>query len=140
MELTILETNSNEGNLLYKLIARGRQADVPFYFSVEEYDVNTGRVLFVRLDCAPAPAFRIAVAGNKIIFVEEDCEFSGLKSWLRDWKIKYKELKKKKFTGSSEAKAYVNKLREKELSVEARRAVIAGLKVKVEKLHREEGE
>ncbi len=137
MRLTILETNSDEETLLYNLIRRGRQADVPYYFSVDKYEVNIGRVIFARLDCAPAPAFMVAVAGKKIMF-REDCDVSQLKSWLKGWNISYMQTEEKEFSDLAEVKIFVNKLRERELGTKARSVVVANLKIRLGKLHQKE--
>jgi len=83
IRLNVWETSLNEHDLFFKLVARGRHADIPYYFSVESWDLEKGWVIFERLDCSVRQPFRVGVAGNKIIF-QTNME-NEVARWLKDW-------------------------------------------------------
>jgi len=87
IRLLVLETHEEEGDLLFRLIGRGRHADIPYYFSVDSHDLEKGWVIFTRLDCAPAPYFKVAVAGRHLVVSERD--HTIVQSWLREWGLDF---------------------------------------------------
>lgn len=88
IKLRVLKTNSNEFELLFRLVQRGRLADqCDHYYSVDDYDLENGWVMFTLLQCAPPPYFRVGVAGNCILV--SDRNEKEVRSWLDDWKIKF---------------------------------------------------
>jgi hypothetical protein len=87
IRLRVLETPEEEGDLLFRLISRGRQADVPGYWSVERSNLEEGWVIFTLLDRARAPSFKVAVAGTNIVVSEQDQ--SLVQQWLGEWGLDF---------------------------------------------------
>lgn len=82
-----ITTDRDEATLFLLLTGRGRRAFLPYYQSVESYDVDEGTVIFSRLDCSPAYLFRVGVAGNALL-TTKSFEHEII-SWLNDWGVKY---------------------------------------------------
>lgn len=110
VKLIVLETDSTEEDLFFNLVSRGRW-DLPYYFSVDNYDWNKGVVFFFMLCCSPSPAMKVGVAGNLIVTSEKYIE--ELKGWLKDWEVKFKQKMVKSFSGPEDAQIFYRELREK---------------------------
>jgi len=89
MGITMIEitTDKDEATLFLLLTGRGSRAFLPYYQSVESYDVDEGTVIFSRLDCSPADRFRVGVAGNALL-TTKSFEHEII-SWLKDWGVSY---------------------------------------------------
>jgi hypothetical protein len=134
--LKVLETKSDENDLLFRLIARGRQADIPYYFSVDTYDLEKGWVIFTRLDCAPAPAFRVGVAGKNLIISTRDEHH--LKGFLKDWNLDFQEKGTFEAASPDVAHAHLSEMRKKVVSESKRKSMLAELQKRVKELHERE--
>lgn len=86
-KLVIFKTNESEVDLFLRLSARGRQPDIPYYQSVESYDVADGTVIFRRLDCRPAQPYKVGCAGGCFITTESFAQCVEL--WLLEWNIPF---------------------------------------------------
>ena len=117
-----LETGLTEEELFLKLVSRGRHADIEYYFSVDKYDWEEGVVVFTRLDCAPAPSFKVGVVGNKLVV--SATYWNEVSEWLREWGITVTDAKQDSINSSEEARRLLAKLRASDpVVVRGRRAV-----------------
>ncbi len=92
IELRVFATNATEIENFVRLVGRGRHADIPYYESVDEVDPENGWVMFSRLDCAPAPRFKVAVAGNLVIIsAKSEAE---VRSWFKEWRVQFRIVEK----------------------------------------------
>ncbi len=87
IRLRVLKTSGEEGDLLFRLISRGRQADIRGYWSVASSDLEEGCVIFTLLDRAPAPLLKVAVAGTNLVVREQDLHV--VQGWLREWGLDF---------------------------------------------------
>lgn len=110
VKLVVFETDSKEEDLFFGLVSRGRW-DLPYYFSVSNYDWKSGIVLFTMLCCSPSPTMKVGIAGNLIITSGKNV--GELKTWLGDWGIKFKQKIEKDFSSPEEAQIFHKELREK---------------------------
>lgn len=124
--LCVLETRRKEEELFLKLLSRGEQADVPYYFSVNSYNWKEGWVIFTRLDCAPAPIFRVGVAGNQLVISRKN--ILEVRQWLTGWNIPFSVKEEKDCETPEEALKFLEELRKKALPKKER--IIMGRKVK----------
>lgn len=119
IRLSVLKTKLREEEIFSKLVSRGRHAEIPYYFSVERYDLREGYVVFTRLDCAPAPVFKVGVAGNCLIISQKEVVL--VKNWLSEWNIDFEVSQVKDFQTPAGAKRFLRKLREQALSQDERK-------------------
>jgi hypothetical protein len=136
IRLKVFETGLNEVDLLLRLIGRGRQADVPYYFSVDSYDLEKGWVLFTRLDCAPAPSFRVGVAGSNLIISMRDEHH--LINWLNGWGIKFQETEIFEAISPDIAHAHLSEMRKKVVPKSKRKLMLSQLRESINKLRSQE--
>jgi hypothetical protein len=110
IKLLIFTTELTEKELFLKLLKRGRHADISYYFSVDSFNWEEGWVVFVRLDCAPAPEFRVAVAGHLLIVSAKD--LSEISQWFAEWQLNCHLLKEELAETPQAAHALLKELRE----------------------------
>ncbi|MBU2539766.1 hypothetical protein KJ786_01215 [Patescibacteria group bacterium] len=123
--LCVIETELTEEQLFLKLLSRGRQADIPYYFSVDRYNWEEGWIIFIRLDLAPESMFRVGVSGSQLIVSQKD--ILEISQWLLEWNIRFDAKGKKCFQKSEEALAFLKNLRKTASSEEER--VMAGKRI-----------
>jgi len=123
-----LETGLTEEELFLKLVSRGRHADIEYYFSVDRYDWEEGVVVFTRLDCAPAPSFKVGVAGNKLVV--SATYWSEVSDWLRAWGIVFAQVRQDDVNSPEEARRLLAKLRANDPTIVRDRGAI-GIRVQV---------
>lgn len=109
VSLLVLRTKVNEKKLFLMLIFRGRHAEIPRYLSVDSDNWNMGWVIFTYLDRAPSIRTKVVVAGN-VLLVNPDYE-SEVKSWLREWNIKFTVGKVHDFKTKALTRNFVRNLR-----------------------------
>ncbi len=118
--MILFRTNAVEKELFLRLVYRGRWADREYYFSVESHDWENGVVIFTRLDCAPAPSFKVGVAGNCLVVSET--YRSEVRSWLLGWGIGF-EQEERDVSSPDEARGLLAQLRESTASPQERKTV-----------------
>ncbi len=136
--LCVLETRMKEDKLYLKLLSRGRQADVPYYFSVVSHNWNEGRIEFARLDCAPAPSFKVGVAGNQLVVIRRYA--SMVSGWLKGWNIGYKITEEKNFQTKPGALKFFGELRKKSMSKKERERAGKRFRIAKAKIDKQEAE
>lgn len=134
-KMVLLRTDLIEENLFLKLVFRGRHADIPYYFSVENYDWTEGVVIFTRLDCAPAPIFKVGVAGNCLV-VSSTYQHE-VKSWLRGWDIAFKILEEKEIDSPEKARSFLRQLRNIPLTAKGRKTAGTRVKKAIDRFNRD---
>lgn len=119
IRLIELRTDIDEKDLFLRLVLVGRHANRPV-FSTDRYDWDEGWVSFVRLDCAPAPSFRVAVSGS-CLFVSEQF-LMEVESWLRMWSIPFDYVQKHRLPNREAVWSVIKKhRRENTLNEESRK-------------------
>ena len=125
--LCVLETNSTEEELLFKLASRGRHADIPYYYSVDDINFAIGEVDFTRLDCFPAPAFRTHVSGQYLIV--SALNFDEVADWLRGWNVKFSDVQRHTFGSKDAVWKFIRDFRNKHLDPKTpRRQIVRNLR------------
>jgi hypothetical protein len=126
IKFVVITTDSNEEDLFFNLVSRGRWADIPYYYSVENHDWLRGTVQFEMLCCSPAPRFKVGIAGKELFLTEK--EHREVLSWLAGWGIKAEIKKGVDFDSPEAARAFLEELRKDAELVKNRRA--AGVRVR----------
>ena len=135
IELRVFRTKSDEGDLLFRLIGRDRRADLyEHHFSVDTYDLKNGWVVFTLLQCTPASSFKVGVSGNLVIVNTKNNNDKEVESWLKNWKIKYKNKRVLIRADTPEqARTLIEDIRKKAMSEEARKTMLTKLYEKIKR-------
>jgi hypothetical protein len=129
LKFKVLETNSNESELLFRLISRGKRTDIQDYFSVDRYDLEKGWVAFIRLNCKPETIFKVGVAGyTLIVSVKQEDE---LKAWLKEWGFEFEEKGVLEVSTPTEASAYLSHIHEKTMGQKKRKEMLHDLETRI---------
>lgn len=122
----MLKTSLTEEDIFIKLVLRGRCADISYYFSVENHNWEQGIVIFTRLDCDPAPSFKVGVAGSYLI-VSKTYQ-REVESWLAEWNVSCELMREMEFASPEDAREFLANTRQKFFIDEERKEI--GIRVK----------
>lgn len=137
IKIIVLETNSTEEELWFKLVGRGRWADIPFYMSVDTYNMDEGWITFVRLDCSPGEGFKVGISHNLILvsakWVHE------VRNWLNDWGISHRVKRRHEVATPDGARAFLAKIHE-EMAPKNRAKMLLNAQKRIAEFGRREDE
>ena len=89
LKMVVFKTNRPEAELFLRLTALGRHAEIPYYQSVESYNVKDGTVTFARLDCAPVQPYKVGCSGDCVVTTLTFSSRVG--AWLVLWGITFQQ-------------------------------------------------
>ena len=110
MKIVILTTSCNEQGLFLFFLGRGRHAEISYYYSVEGFSWEDGRIAFTILNREVASPFTVGLSGNQVL-VPVGWEHT-VREWLqRHWQLSIISSETRIFETSEEVVAFLKQLR-----------------------------